>query len=266
MTNALASLVLVLAVMPRMDWRQLWSRSIVVFAVIVVLRSVTNIYAARFTLAIYVQLINLMTPFIVAGLSNLLLREPLPRNTGRAIALSIVGSVLMGTADLGRHGVTLAITPGDWVGIGLALTSSLFLALYVIAIRRASKNNISGQTLVVVQAGVLTLSMGTGSVLLREDWTAWSRLNTVGWLCFVAFAIGVVLVGTVLQNVALRQLKASFYTTLQAWRLVSTAGLAALLLGEWFTSIWQVIGALGVMATITWYSRLQNAPAVSIKE
>ncbi len=72
MTNALASLVRVVTVVPRIDKREFRSRSILVFALIVVLRSVTNIYAARFTLAIYVQLITLMTPFIVAGLSNLI--------------------------------------------------------------------------------------------------------------------------------------------------------------------------------------------------
>ncbi|MGL4650414.1 MAG: EamA family transporter, partial [Caldilineaceae bacterium] len=45
------------------------SRALWVFALIVVARSITNILAARYTAALYVQLITLMTPFIVAFLS-----------------------------------------------------------------------------------------------------------------------------------------------------------------------------------------------------
>ncbi len=260
MTNALAALVLAFTVLPKMDRRKLWSRSVFIFSIIVCLRSVTNVLAARFTLAIYVQLITLLTPFFVAALSNLLLHEPIPRSTGRAILLSMVGSVLMVTASLGGQGVTLAITPEDWIGISLAFASSFFLALYMITIRRMTTTGIPPQTVAVVQVYSLLFAMAASSLLIGEDWSAWGRLEPSGWVAFVFFSLGVVLVGTMLQNASLRHLKASFYTTLQAWRLVSTAGLAALMLGEWFSSGWQVVGAFIVMATITWYSLAQNAP------
>lgn len=259
MTNALAAVVLAIAVLPRMDRSKFWSRSVLLFCIITFLRSLTNILAARFTLAIYVQLITLMTPFFVAALSNLLLQEAIPRHTGRALLLSMVGSVLMVVADLGRQGITLAITADDGVGIGLAFASSFFLALYMMTIRRMTKEGVPPQTLVVVQVYDLLIAMGVASLLVREDWSAWGRLDPSGWVAFLFFGLGVVLVGTILQNAALKRLKASFYTTLQAWRLVSTAGLAALLMGEWFSSIWQVIGALIVMMTITWYSTQQES-------
>ncbi len=81
----------------------------------------------------------------------------------------------------------------------------------------------------------------------------------VGWLCFFTFSIGVVLVGTSLQNAALRRLKASFNTSLQAWRLVIRRPWQRCCSGV-VHLCWQVIGALVVMATITWYSRPQNIP------
>ena len=257
MTNALAALALTVWLGSRIDWRGLLTRPMLAFAVIVILRSVTNIYAARFTLAIYVQLIALLTPFFVAALTNLLLHEPIPRYTGRAIVLSLVGSVLMVTANLGSDGLGLAITPGDGLGIGLALASSFFLALYMISIRHITTSGVSPQTMAVGQVYVLSIGMGLASVLFQEDWGAWGGLNTTGWVIFVAFAWGVVLLGTVLQNAALKHLRASFYTTIQAWRLISTALLAALMLGEWFSSIWQYVGAVAVVATITWYSQQQ---------
>jgi drug/metabolite transporter (DMT)-like permease len=41
------------------------------------------------------------------------------------------------------------------------------------------------------------------------------------------------------------------------WRLVSVLVLAYLLLGEQLQTIWQFVGALIVLATITWYVRRQ---------
>jgi hypothetical protein len=40
---------------------------------------------------------------------------------------------------------------------------------------------------------------------------------------------------------------------MMAWRLISTLLLAAFLLGEQLTSLWQGLGALIVLATITGY-------------
>ena len=46
-----------------------------------------------------------------------------------------------------------------------------------------------------------------------------------------------------------------------AWRLIATLTLAALLLGEQLTSLWQVLGAAIVLVTITVYLRRQLRPA-----
>ena len=262
LSNGVAALALAIFVLPHMDLRFVKSRSILVFSIVLILRSVTNIYAARYTLAVYVQLINLMSPFLVAALSRTWLREPLPRFTVPAVVLSVLGAVFMSLADLGRNGIVLAITPTDWFGISLALASTFFLALYVLTIRRSLKGNVSADGMSVVQSFVLFISMGAGSLLFREDWTPWTQMPLSDWGLFAAFALGVLLMGMKLQNASLKHLSASFYSTVQAWRLVSTLGLAALILGEWLSSGWQVLGALIVMATISWYSWVQNSHAV----
>ena len=120
------------------------SRSLWVFALIVVARSITNILAARYTAALYVQLVTLMTPFIVAFLSTLVLRENLPRNTWLALILSSIGSLLMLSSDIGAEGIRFALTGSDWIGIGLALTSAVFLAFYMIAAGRTGAHRAFG--------------------------------------------------------------------------------------------------------------------------
>ena len=87
--SLLALLVVGLFFLPRIELRDLQSKRLLIFAIIVVGRGVSNFLAARFTLAIYVQLITLLTPFIVAILSTVVWHERLPKYTGRALALGL---------------------------------------------------------------------------------------------------------------------------------------------------------------------------------
>jgi len=260
MANGIAAVALLFFVIPKMkrsrpDWRVFG-----IFGVVLVLRALTNMYSARFTSAVNVQLISLMTPFLVAGLSSSLLGERLPRHTAPALLLSICGAVLMVTAKLGRGGVSLTLGPSDWIGIGLALASTVLLALYMILIRKVMRSSVPAETLVVFQTAVLFVFMNGASLLFREDWGILGRMPPSSWAALLFYGLGIILTGTMLQNTALRHIRASFYTVMLAWRLVGTTVMAALVLGERFTSVWQGIGAIVVMATVTGYSLSQNRP------
>ena len=65
-------------VLPRYGWGIYRVRGLWVFGVVVVLRSITNLLSQRFTLAMYVQLMALLTPFLVVFLSRALLRGTHP--------------------------------------------------------------------------------------------------------------------------------------------------------------------------------------------
>ncbi len=106
------------------------------FALMVVVRGVSNLLATRYTLAIYAQLIYLMTPFLVAILSRVFLHEKLPRYLFRALAISLVGVLLVLSGSLSEVGMETAVTRNDLLGISLALASTLSLALYMILTRR----------------------------------------------------------------------------------------------------------------------------------
>jgi drug/metabolite transporter (DMT)-like permease len=256
--NLLAVVLYAPFVVWRLDLRFLRSPVIWGFALVVVLRSITNVLAARFTLAIYVQLITLMTPLLVALLSAGLFREKLPPYTWPAIGVSILGSLLMMSGDIGGHGLALSLGGGDLLGIGMALLSALCLALYMILVPRTVKVAVPGEGVLLVQLVALTLTTGMLSRLAGEDLGRFAAIGPADWLAFASFALLVLLGGNLGQIAALRHLGAPLVSSTMAWRLVATMALAALLLGERLTSPWQVAGAAVVLVTITAYLRMQR--------
>lgn len=256
--NIIVLAILAFVVLPRIDWRFFRARFAWVFGVVIILRSTTNILAPRYTLAMYAQLMTLMTPFIVALLSATFMHEQLPRYTGRALALSFVGATMM-TLAASSQGVRISLTTDDWIGIGLALTSAFFLAIYMIFTRRAFSYHATEQSLLAFQSFVLMVSMIIGGWLVGEDWSRWATIGISDWLVFLAFALLVILGGNLLQMSALRRLSAPLVTALLASRLIATLIVGALLLGEYLTSIWQFAGAIIVFITITWYLWQQRA-------
>lgn len=245
-------------VLGRLDLRFLRSPIIWGFALVVVLRAITNLLAARFTLAIYVQLITLMTPLLVALLSAGLFRERLPPYTWPAIALSVAGSLLMMGGDIGGHGLSLSLRGGDLLGIAMALVSAVCLSLYMILVPRAVKDAVPAEGVLLVQLVALTLTTSALSLLTGEDLGRFAAIGPTDWLAFAAFAIFVLLGANLGQIMALRHLGAPLVSSTMAWRLVATLALAALLLGERLGSLWQGVGAAIVLVTITAYLRRQR--------
>jgi drug/metabolite transporter (DMT)-like permease len=77
-------------------------------------------------------------------------------------------------------------------------------------------------------------------------------------LIFAAFSLGVLFGANTGQVGALQHLGAPMVSSLLAWRLVSALIFAALLLDERLTSLWQLLGALLVLITVTWYLHRQR--------
>lgn len=251
--NLIAVFVLAPFMLPRLDPAFLRAPAIWGFTLVVVLRAVTNILAARFTLAIYVQLITLMTPLLVALMSAGFFRERLPPYTWPAIGLSLLGSVLMMSGDLGGAGLGLSLGVDDLLGIGLALTSAVCLALYMILVPRTVTAAVPAEAVMLMQLVSLTVTCGAISLLIGEDWGRYAEISSFDWLIFLAFVLFVLLGANLSQIASLRRLGAPLVSSTMAWRLISTLTIAGLLLGEWLTSLWQVLGAVIVLTTITAY-------------
>jgi len=251
--STLALGIVGLVYLPRLEWRAFYSPKLLFFALIVVARGSSNILAARFTLAIYVQLITLLTPFIVALLSTAVLREKLPRYTGRAMALSVLGALLLMGGSLAGADSFPGANRTDWLGISLALIGSLLLAIYMVTVRGTARDHIRGETLLLVQLFSLAVATGLFSLLLGEDWSRWGNLQPFDWFVFSMVVLGVFTGANMSQIGSIRHLGAAVVSSTMPWRLVSTLFLAALLLNERLTSIWQVLGVILVLTTVTWY-------------
>ncbi len=239
-------------VLPRHGWRMYATPILWIFGAVTVMRSITNILSQRYTLAIYVQLIGLLTPFIVVLLNRVVLKERAPRFTLSSLALITLGALLM-MSDISAAGMIVTLHQTDWIGIGLALTSSLFLALYMILVRRTTHTAASGVAVLAFQTVLIQLSALGLSLLWGEDWGRWRTLGASDWGVFLAYSLFVVVLANGLQIAAIRRLGAPMVSSLMGWRLVATLGVGVLLLGEHLTSFWQGIGMVLVLSTITWY-------------
>jgi drug/metabolite transporter (DMT)-like permease len=228
------------------------------FSGVVVLRAITHIFALRYTLAIYVQLVTLMTPFLVIALSAIFFRERIPPFTGRAVLLSTVGACLMMSDEITLAGIRLTLAPSDTIGITLAFISSCFLALYMVLIRRSAKLNVPGEAIFSVQLVSLAVATGLLSLLLGEDWGLWLDMGVSDWFVFLAYTFIALLGANIMQIGALRELGAPMVSSLMPWRLVSTLFISALILGERLSSPLQGSGAVVVLLSITWYLRRQR--------
>ena len=243
-------------ILPRYGWRIYATPVLWIFGAVTVLRSITNILSQRYTLAIYVQLIGLLTPFLVVALSSLVLKERAPRFTLPAILLSTIGALLM-MSSIGANGLTFALTSSDWLGIGMALTSSLFLAMYMILVRRTAGIRISAVAVLAFQTVLIQFVALIISWLTQESWGQWLAIGPQDWAVFAAYVVVVVVGANGLQIAAIRRLGAPMVSSWMGWRLVATLVAGMLLLNERLTSPWQVVGMLLVLATVTWYLRQQ---------
>lgn len=250
--------LLAICVIARLFWPQLQlshfrSRTLWLFAIIVAFRGTTNLISTRFTLAIYVQVITLMTPFLVALLSLIILRETLPPYTGRAMTLASLGALLIIGGNLNLTNLAQTLTLSDSIGLGLAAFSSFCLAMYMILVRRTGQNKTpAGAVLIVQLVTLITLSLFI-SLLIGEDWGRWTEIGLMDWLVFFGLTGGVYLGANLSQVTAIQHLGASLVGSILPWRLIIALALAALLVGEYLTTIWQIIGALVVLVTISWY-------------
>lgn len=238
--------------LPR-DWRLVrGSRQLWAFAFIVVIRSITNVMAARFTLAIFVQMITLLTPFIVVAISLLFLHQQPPKGTIPAMSISFVGSAMMLFGDTGA-GFAQGLTTSDWIGISLAFLSALFLAVYMIAVGRSVSLPISGLRLLLFQSAAIALTSLVLSVTTGEDWGHFTTLGSTDWLVLAAFGILILGGANGLQITTIRKVGAAAVSSIMGWRLLITLLAGVAVLHEGLSSPLQYLGMAITLAAVTWF-------------
>ena len=257
MGNFIVLLIVAIVFLPRIDKSVFRMRIVWIFGGMVVLRGITNLLATRFTLATYIQVIYLMTPFVVALLSKMVLRESLPKHTFKALTIALVGALLIMSGSLTDTAVSTSTSRNDLLGISFALASTLFLALYMLIARRTAKHNAPGEALLIVHLLFLFVFSSLMSFLFQENLTEWGTLGQSDWIIFIIYSLGILMGANLGQIRSIQKLGAPLVSSMMPIRLVSALLFAGLLLGERLSSGWQVLGTAVVIITITWYLRQQ---------
>jgi len=224
---------------------------------VTIVRVVTNLLSPKFTMAVNVQLMTLMAPLIVAVMNTAFLKEKLPPYTPHAIFFCTLGSVLMLLSSIIPF--RLSVSSRDWIGIGLAFASAVFLASYMVLVKKTlSDNPVKGEELLFFLTFPVVIVSGGFTFILREDWSTWTHVSTTGWIIWVSFAFGVILFGNLLQIIAIEKLGAPLVSTLSAFRMVSALIFSAFVLHEELTDVYQFVGAIIVLITVSAYLWFQN--------
>ena len=224
--------------------------------VFVIARSVTNIVSIDMTRATWVQLIYLLTPFMVAILGAMFFGEPTPRYTYRALMLSTFGAVLVLIADWSD--VFAGFSSRDVWGLALAVFSMLMLATYFQMIRRSSRRQANSGMILFQQSLALATTYLILTLAAGEDWGRWQTASPAGLFYAISFIFGIQVLGNLLQVSAVSGANPALITSVMPLRLIGTLTLGWFLLNERLTSPWQWAGAIIVLGTVSGYLWLQS--------
>ncbi len=177
-------------------------------------------------------------PLFVALASVILLRESLARSTWIGILVAVAGGFLVGAADLGANGASVA---GDL----LALAGSIAVSGYVLIGRRLrSKLSLLGYVGVVYSTAaliLLTLAIASGASL--------AGYSPTGYLLLILIALVPQVVGHTAFNYALRYISAALVAVILLSEPVGATLLAVPLLKE-IPSPLKLLGGALVLAGI----------------
>jgi len=145
----------------------------------------------------------------------------------------------------------------------------------MVTMRRSLQRQISGEVLFLGQTVALIIFSTCLGFIRHEDWGQWFHIGVLDWVAFASFVIIALFFSNIGQIIALKKLSAPFVSSFLTLRLVGTVICGILVLGENFTSIWQVAGAVIVLVTLSIYMRISRGgeqspppanPAVSANE
>ena len=201
-------------------------------------------------------MILLLGPFVVAFVSRVFLKQPLPRCTVPALIVSTGGAFLGLFGDLlettQEEGLDLVFD--DYIGFMLAFVGVFGTAFYYLFLQQIKKGT---STDCVVWLSFLICTLAIPMSVPLEDWTVWADFTWIDYFMWVCYSVFVLLTCQYMQMAAIRKLGAPLVTTLQPVRMVSALayGLSPLL-GEELSTL-NIIGAVIIMISLGSFLFLQ---------
>jgi len=234
------------------------------FGGLTTLRVATNILSLRYTAAYNTQLVQSLSPMVVALAEGALLRTRLPCSLWPALAAMLAGMALvaLGQSPITQHSGSSTsnarqLSGSDALGVGLQLVSVLFSACSRLCMV-LTKPFISSSHLVQIQ------NASNGMLLLAatlaynpKEWLVFLRMSASTWAAFAALTVLVFWLGKVYQVAVVRLIGPSIHASIQPLRvLVAVAG-SSWLLSEPVSNLWEWAGiAVTCVALSSWLLHL----------
>ena len=186
-----------------------------------------------------VALLLYLHPFLVTVSGALILRRPLGARRMLAVLAALLGTAL--TLGGGMSGEPL--------GIALGLTAAVIYSIYILVGARAlaEEDPLAAVTVVMIGAAIVfALLAGWQQPAFPATMPAWGAVFAIAIVCTVVAMLGLF--------IGIRHLGPADAATLSTLEPVVTIALAAIFLGEAFTPL-QMLGGAIVLAAVVWLAR-----------
>lgn len=282
----------------RLRHRLLSNWLLYVYLMIFSVRIFGRVFATKFTAWDIVGFVALLTPFAVYIMARLLIRERLNAYTLVTIVLMTLGGALItlgrrtNTAATGERfswiidfRILADTTPANIAGAIIALTATLVLSMGIVVtritglsiternivsldektlkrrklIQRYTRTDYSPETLVASQLVVIAIIAALLSLIVQEDWGPLWAMGWGWWCVVVAMSASVTLGAVLLFIYTTHILSASKASSTTALRLVTGIIASGLTMGQWFSSIGEVLGMVIVVLSACWFLFKQDS-------
>ena len=232
------------------NWQDFARASIWLVAVIALLRSITKMLAVQYTLATYVQLLDIGSPFVSAFIAWFFLRERLPRGTIPALITTTVGAFFV--IVINPWDIQLPNGQTDLIGLVLAMASSIFMGMLVVVTGFVTQVRSNPANVYIQQTLALVVTYFALSLVFDESWLPFRNM-TVSTLCYLIVFVLMILLGGWLTVFSLSRVNSTFFSVLLSLRLVTAVVAGWAILGEKLSNPMQIVGLVLVVVSITWY-------------
>lgn len=228
------------------------------------MQALTQIYASRFANAYVAQLIFMFTPAFAALANRIFLKQPSPGMLWPTIILSIGGSamVIIGQFQQNQASSSSAANTSPtgylFLGMGLALTSTLLLTVYLILIQ-LTRHLVSGEAVLWGKRNVaMLLFVPLAFVVEGTDWSWVTVLTPEGWGVLVFTGIYIYTLQNIFLQFCTRALGAVMVSIFLSLRLVASIIGSIVLLKETPTQAITWVGFAIVMLVMAGFVMLQH--------
>jgi len=225
------------------------------------MQALTQVYASKFANAYIAQLIFMFTPAFAAVANRVVLKQASPPFLWTTIVLSLGASVMVIAGqlqeDASGEGNNNPSTGDLFLGIGLALCSTLLLTIYLILIQ-VTRHLVSGEAVLWGKRNVaMILFVPLALGIEGTDWSWVANLDGKAWGVLIFAGLYIYTLMNIFLQFCTRALGALMVSIFLSLRLVASIVGSIVLLNETPTKALTWVGFVLIMIVMTAFIGIQ---------